>query len=346
MKFPSKKYSGNFMSMKILRYFVVDREEQDKDNPILLSGGRGIGKSTFFVKFASGFEDIKKLEKNCNEHLMDGQKPFKLENYTPFSMERDIVYTVDELEKCCMENKKAVVGADEAVVSLSRRNSMTKVNKQLHRTMTINRKNNNTIFLLIPNIEDVDVQILQYCSMWIHIDSRGLAVVFLPNNSGIFGKKRWDLDNARKIHDKIKEDNPHISKIPYWIYSNFRGYVKFGKLSAEREERYLKLADEKKNLEAEKNKKAKEKTPRIDTEKQGIIKSIAQKLINGEMSTTDEYYSNCGTLKFKKDKLNRAINDELLIMGEGMSAAKFLSKNRASKKTKKIEYDFNVNRGF
>jgi hypothetical protein len=343
MRFPSKKFYGNFMSMKMLRYLVVDRVEQDNDNPILISGGRGIGKSTFFIKFASGFENIEQLERDCNKHLIEGQKPFKLEGYTPFSMGRDIVYTVDELEKCCMENKKAIVGADEAVVSLSRRNSMTKINKQLHRTLTINRKNNNTIFLLIPNIEDVDVQILQYCSMWIHIDSRGLAVIFLPNNSGIFGKKRWDLDNARKIHDKIREDNPNIIKVPYWIYSNFRGYVKFGKLSKEREERYLKLADEKKNLESEKNQELGEKTPRMNTEKQHIIKDIAQKLINGEISTTDEYYANCAVLQFKKDKLNRAVNDELLMRGEGKSAAKFLFTNKAAIKTKKTKDNFGVN---
>jgi len=50
---------------------------------------------------------------------------------------------------------------------------MTKDNKNLMRTITINRKNLNTIFLLLPSVEDIDVSILQYASMWLHVDSKG-----------------------------------------------------------------------------------------------------------------------------------------------------------------------------
>ncbi len=333
MKYPGKKYWKNIISMKDFRFLLVDRIEYDLCNNILITGDIGSGKSTFFIKVASGFEDIEKLEKNCNDCLMKGQEPIKLTGYTSFDMDRDVVYTIKSLQNSCMDNRKAIIGADEAVITLAKRNAMTRNNKQLHQIITIGRKNHNNLFLLLPSIEDVDTSILQYCSHWIHIDSRGLAVVFMPNPTSIFGKKRWDIDACRKTYEKLMENNPKMARPPYWCYSNFRGYMKFGKLSKRREEMYLELADRKKHEEAKKNMEKKPKKNKLDDESEGKIKEITEKLMSGELSNSMEYYEYCTSLQFRKDKFNRLINDKLLLLGAGKTASKLLAENKGKKKS-------------
>lgn len=331
MKYPARVYSNFIIPMKDFRFMLIDRIENDLCNNVIITGSIGVGKSTCFIKIASGFEDIEKLEETCNERLMKEQSPMKLEGYSTFDMDRDIVYTIKALQESCMDSRKAVIGVDEAVITIARKNAMTKNNKQLHQIMTIGRKNHNNVFLLLPSIEDVDPSILQYCSHWIHVDSRGLAVLFMPNPTSIFGRKRWDIDECRKIYEKIMEKNPNLSRPPYWCYSNFRGYMKFGKLSKKREELYLELADKKKHAEARNNIEKESKKSRGSEYKEDI-KAIAQRLVNGELSQSKDYYEYCASLKFKKDKLNRMVNDELLFMGVGKTAAKLLSENKGKEK--------------
>jgi hypothetical protein len=306
----------------------VDRIENDKDNIVLITGSRGIGKSTFMIKVASGFEDMEKLENNCNDILSEDQKDFKLEGYTTFDMDRDIIYTIAGLQDLCMNHRKGVVCGDEAVVNMSRRNSMTKGNKQLHQIMTISRKNNNTVFLLLPSIEDVDQNILQYCSCWVHIDSRGLAVVFLPNKTSIFGKKRWDVDSAKKIHDKLLDENPRLVSVPYWIYSNFRGYVKFGKLSNAIEERYLRLAEEKKNIEVEKGQEEKVNKRALTDDQTKLIDKVMKGLKDIEISDSTAYYEYCVKLGFTKSRFNRVIGAALLAGGDARSPSMVIKDNK------------------
>lgn len=331
MKYIARQYSGVVIPLVDFRFMLIDRIENDLCNNVIITGAVGSGKSTLFIKIAAGFEDLEHLEEKCNERLRKNQEPMKLKDYTSFDMDKDIIYTIKALQESCMSSRKAIIGADEAVITVARKNAMTRGNKQLHQIMTIGRKNHNSLFLLLPNIEDIDASILQYCSHWIHVDSRGLAVLFMPNPTSIFGKKRWDIDDCRKIYEKIMEKNPDLSRPPYWVYSNFRGYIKFGKLSKKREDLYLELADKKKHDEAKNNMEKETKVPK-NREYMDKIKVIAQKLINGELSSQENYYENCASLQFKKDKLNKLVNDELLLMGAGKTAAKLLSENRGKVK--------------
>ena len=167
--------------------------------------------------------------------------------------------------------------------------------------------------------------------------------MFLPNNTSIFGKKRWDLDASKKIYDKIMEENPTISKPPYWVFSNFRGYIKFGKMSKKREELYLELAHEKKNIEA-KLESSKTSVSKERTEIKNKITDIANKLINGEIVSSIGYYKNCAELQINKGQLNRRINDELLLMGSEKTASKLLSLNKSKKSSVDVKKTFKPTR--
>ena len=204
---------------------------------------------------------------------------------------------------------------------------MTKANRLLHEVLTINRKNSNTVFFCLPSIEDFDLSILQYVTHWIHIDDRGLGCILMPESKSIFGKKTWDVDRMKKTYDKFLEDNPTVISVPYWLFDNFRGYIRFKKLTKLVEERYLKIAHEKKNVESD-TEETKKKELRIPKEKMDILYKLADRLIKGDLSDSAEYYSHCGEMGFKKDKLNREVNEILAKKGDGRTASRVLKENK------------------
>lgn len=327
----AKLYYKFVHTHEFYRFLLLDRIENKKDNIVLVTGKRGSGKSSFSIKIANGFKDWEKLESYYNKQNNIGNEEiinYKLKNYMDFDIDRDIVFDKNSLQKLCEDSRKGFIVSDEAIVSTGRRNSMTKTNKLLHQILTINRKNFNTIFFCLPSVEDFDLSILQYVSMWIHIDDRGLGVVLLPSIPSIFGRKSWDIDSMKKTYDKFLEENPTIVKVPYWLFDNFRGYIKFGAMNKELEEKYLSLAHEKKNIDSSGEKEEKEKNMKqVDDTKKKIIKNIVDNIINGKLYDVAEYYKNCAMLDFKKDRLNRMVNDELLSRGDGRSYSKIIREN-------------------
>ncbi len=336
---PAKIYYKFQHSHEFFRFLITDRIEINKDNLILVTGKRGSGKSTFAIKMAMGFNDISTIEEYYNKESnkkKDEPIEYKLEDYNSFDFERDITFTKKDFQDLCQNSRKGFIVSDESIVSIGRRNSMTKTNKALHQVLTINRKNCNTIFFCLPSIEDLDLSILQYVSMWVHVDSRGLGVVMLPNAPSVFGRKSWDVTTMSKIHEKFIEKNPNVLSPPNWIYDNFRGYITFGALSNDIEKKYLKLAHEKKNLENEENKKVSEKN-KIDDTKKIILIDIAKKLINKEITESEEYYKYCKELGVKKEHLVRMLNDTIAEMGEGRTAFKILKDNKREAQLKEYE---------
>ena len=203
---------------------------------------------------------------------------------------------------------------------------MTKANKILHQIITINRKNFNTVFFCLPSIEDFDVSILQYVTHWIHIDDRGLAAILLPNPTSIFGRKKWDVDKMKKIYDKYLEDNPRSSQVPYWLFDNFRGYIRFKKLPKGIEEKYLSIAHKKKNAELEEAEKAEKKESKFKytDNQQTILNKLAEDLIGGKINDSSDYYKYCGELEFNKSRLNSVIGELLAKLGDGRTASQVI----------------------
>lgn len=329
MKYKSRIYRQFVFTHKFFRFLLLDRVMYEKDNIILVTGPRGGGKTTISLKIILGFGDFGEIEVDYNKELKksipegaEDFKPIELKEFKHFSLEKDMAFQRKELQDLCQNLKRGFILADEAVVNASRKNTMTKANKILHQIITINRKNFNTVFFCLPSVEDFDVSILQYVTHWVHIDDRGLAAVLLPNPTSIFGRKKWDIDKMKKIYDKFLEDNPRSTQVPYWLFDNFRGYIKFKKLPKSVEEQYLKIAYEKKNIEIESEEI--EKKPKFTETQESIVNKLVEDLIKGEINDPADYYKHCGELEFSKNRLNRVIAELLAKSGEGRTATQMI----------------------
>ena len=335
MKYTSKIYKRFIFTHKFFRYLLIDRIKKKKDNIVLISGKRGSGKTTLSIKAILGFSDMEENEKYYNEEKR-GKTPdseYKKENlkeFTPFDMEKHICFGKKELQTLWKEEHMAFILADEAITAGNRRNSMTRANKILMEIATINRKNFNTIFFCLPSIEDFDLAILQYITHWVHIDDRGLAAVLLPNPPSLFGRKSWDIDKLKKIYEKFIENNPTAASVPYWLFNNFRGYIKFAALPKKIEDKYTKIATMKKNSDTDELEKELNKPKRghLTEDKQIRIKKIVERMINGEINNSEDYYSSSSGLEMTKDKYNKEINKQLFALGDGRNFSKIISENK------------------
>ncbi len=340
MRLKSKIFRRFEFTQQFFRFLLIDRIMIKKDNLVLITGKRGDGKTTMALKIILGLSNIEKLEEYYNLEVnkeLEKKKEFKLTHLQAFDLEHDMAFTRKDLQDLCKENRNGFILADEAIVNAARRNSMTKANKILHEVLTINRKNANTIFFCLPSIEDFDISILQYVTHWIHIDDRGLGCIMLPEAKSIFGKKTWDIDRMKKIYDKFLEDNPGLQSVPYWLFDNFRGYIRFRELTKKVEEKYLQIAHDKKNADTDAEEPTKVKKPRIDEEKMTILQNIADRLISGEITDNAEYYAYCAETDFNKPKLNKEVNEILAKKGDGRAVNRVIRENKAKEKMKAQE---------
>lgn len=344
MKFKSKIFQRFEWSQDFVRFGLLSRVMAEKDNVVLITGKRGDGKTTLALKEILGFRDMERLQTYYNKEMnlnAEKEEHYELGEFTPFNMAEHMAFTRNKLMNLCRDLRKGFILSDEAVVNAGRRNAMTKANKMLHEIITINRKNFNTIFFCLPSVEDFDVSILQYITLWIHIDDRGLAVVLVPHGKSIFGRKNWDIDKMKKVYDKFIDNHPTVSNVPYWLFENFRGFIRFKKLGRLTEEKYLKIAHEEKNknTEEEETEVGKKTTSKFTEEQTKMMEEIVEKLLKGKITDPAEYYSYCLKLEFNKSKLNREINNLLINKGEGRGASRIIKEN---KNTEEASYEKQV----
>ena len=334
MKFKSRIFQKCEWSQDFVRYCLLSRIMAEKDNVVLITGKRGDGKTTLALKEILGFKDMERLQEyyniEANKNVEEKQE-YHLGEFTPFNMEQHMAFTRNKLMNLCRDIRKGFILSDEAVVNAGRRNAMTKANKMLHEIITINRKNYNTIFFCLPSVEDFDVSILQYITLWIHIDDRGLGVVLVPHGKSIFGRKNWDIDKMKKLYDKFIDTHPTVNSVPYWLFDNFRGFIRFKKLGRLTEQKYLDIAHREKNKnteEEEEEKLGKKPVNKFSDEQIKIMDEIINKLLKGKLTDTADYYSYCAKLEFNKAKLNREINNLLINKGDGRGASRIIKENK------------------
>lgn len=281
--YPARKYRYTKLPLYIFKEMLLERRANEKDNVVLVTGARGDGKSTFVGKILFQFEDFDPYE--------------------------SMVYTKEKMFDL-VKQKNGYIWADEAVVNAARGNVMTRANKMLHEIVTINRDNYNTLFFCLPFAEDFDAKILQYVSMWVHIDSRGLGVVMLPSNKGIFGKKNWDLIQMKKIFEEFQKENQNTNHAPYWIYPNFRGYVRFGKMTKEQEKivKEIKAIRKNENLEKENQEMIIEEVKSFESYNRHSSKKLAELIARGEIRNMESFIFNCEEMKLDEKKMENAIN--------------------------------------
>lgn len=276
--FPAKRYKWHVTSLTNLKDMIKLRQNNQFDNIVLITGARGTGKST-----------------------LAGKILFQFEEFDPWE---SMVYSKETLFKLAKQKKK-LIWCDEAIINVSRGNVMSRANKLLHELFTISRSNYNITFLLLPSIEDFDVKILQYCSMWLNVDKRGLAVMLLPVNKGLFGRDIWDIDNMKKIYEEFKKDKKETSHIPYWVFESFRGYVKFGKLTKEQEQIINEIKDLRKNenLDKEMQEQVTIEVKEAEQTQKYVAKKLSELVIKGEIRSIEQFNKTCEEYKLNSEEL-------------------------------------------
>lgn len=281
--YPAKIYKWVNLPLYMIKEMMLSRKVNEKDNVILITGARGDGKSTFVGKILFQFEDF---------------DPYK-----------SMVYSKEKMFDLVRE-KDGYIWADEAVVNAAKGNVMSKANKMLHEIVTINRDNFNMVFFCMPFVEDFDSKILQYVSMWVHIDSRGLGVMLLPSNKGLFGKRNWDIDGMKKLFDEFQKENRGISHVPYWIYSNFRGYIRFGKLTKQQDTimKEIKSVRKNENLEKQTQENVVNEIKQFDNYNKYSAKKLAEQVAKGEIRDIESFNMTCEDMKLDAKSMEGKIN--------------------------------------
>lgn len=288
--YPARKYRWFHFPLKLIKELILGRRSNEKDNIILVTGARGEGKSTFVGKILFQFEDFQPYE----SMVYNKEKMFEL-----------------------VKMKNGYIWADEAVVNVARGNVMTRANKMIHEIFTINRDNFNIVFFCMPFVEDFDTKILQYVSMWIHIDSRGLGVVMMPSNKGIFGKKNWDIEGMKKIYEEFQRDNKSGSHMPYWCYDNFRGYIKFGKLTEAQDKivKEIKAMRKNENIEKSTQQEVVIGVKQSEDYSKYSAKKITEMIAKGEIRDIETFKLTCIEMKLEPEQIIKKCDHILKISG-------------------------------
>lgn len=270
--YPAKQYKWHTTPLSQIKEMLLARRANEKDNMILVTGSRGEGKSS-----------------------LTGKILFQFEDFDPYV---SMVYSKESMFSL-IKKKNGYIWADEGVINAAKGNVMTRANKLLFEASTINRDNFNIVFFLMPFIEDFDTKILQYISMWIHIDSRGLGVLMLPSNKGIFGKRNWDINAMKKLYDEFLEENHGVRHAPYWIYPNFRGYIRFAKLSPEQDKiiKEVKALRKNENLDKEFQQEIEVEVKQMDNYNRYAAKKLSEMIAKGEIRSPEQFESTCEQMK-------------------------------------------------
>jgi hypothetical protein len=297
--YPAKKYHWTIWPLPLFKEMLIGRRANEKDNIILVTGARGEGKST-----------------------MVGKILFQFEDFVPYEC---MVYNKEKMFEL-VKKKNGYIWGDEAVVSAAKGNVMSRANKMLHEIFTINRDNFNIVFFCMPFVEDFDSKILQYCSAWIHVDSRGLGVVLLPSNKGIFGKRNWDIDAMKKIFDEFVKENNNCSHVPYWIFPNFRGYVRFGKLPPQQDAiiKEIKAMRKNENMEKTMQQEVVVEVKNSDEYMKYSSKKIAELIGKGEIRNMQQFNETCTDMKLDPAQILTKCNHIFKVSGVGKTVAQQL----------------------
>jgi len=206
-------------TIKELMTCLRERQLNEFDVNIGVSGKRGNGKSTLLFKFFNSFKN-------------DG-----------FIQEKHQVYSQDAVIQILGTQRFGFCWDDEAINSGYKRDFQASGQKRLIKVVTNFRDSYNMYASALPFFYSLDKDLRELIFCHIHIIERGLAVILLPLEDQIHESDPWDTNKNIKIERKENErcaKNPDIT-FRYHKYTTFAGYLYFGDMTAKQKRKYMEI---------------------------------------------------------------------------------------------------------
>jgi len=262
------KYSWK---LKKLCDMLSQKIKNDYDAIVVIDGHTGIGKSTLAIQIA--------------RRVKTGEF---------FHIKKDLVYSQEEFLSQMRKKSYGKIIADEMINVGFARDWYNKKQKDIIKTLNMNRDHNNLIILCVPNFADLDKKIINMCRMRLTVVERGIAIVQLKNQS-LYSADKWDmLVNSkieREILNKKKRFNPH----DYTKLTTFAGFVKFKDLPPTIKAEYRKIKEEKRA-------KLISEIERLKEKKKEPYLRIEEALLKGEVYNKQDMIRLCNILGLEYQK--------------------------------------------
>lgn len=248
-----------YKNLEIFAKILKKRIEKDWDVVIAITGEEGSGKSNLAIQIGKRVDP-------------------------EFSLERNELKTtnIEEIEQKLKNLRKgSVIIADEAIKMLYKREWMTSSQIFINKLYTLARKENKITILCIPRFSDLNEYFRNHrVKFWIHILSRGHAVVFTKDWNP-FAKDPWWMDrNMKLILDETRgkkfAEIPLEKKLKILRKTkNFLLYLTFPDFS---EEEYKAYKEFLRSIEIEEEQKEKESKKDKEHELRKKLAEIALKI--------------------------------------------------------------------
>lgn len=295
------KFWHFYIPQKKLCEALRDRILARLDNTILVTGITGCGKSTIIGKFC--FNHFA----NMDNVKIEGEKMYNDDN---FMIDPEIYATKMIID---MGN---VLWNDEFRDAVSSRSWNSQINKRIISRKNKNRKRGITSFLAMPYEKEADKSFLNHITMWIFVKKRGIAEIYVANNSRK-GGQGLSVQRIIDREEKWFKENPKRKAVDPTIHPEHIGSVLFSAFSKSEEKRYNKLVDKHYatgKLSDEEEEKINTTMSNKELEKQ--IPLILDEVEAGKIKSKREMWDKLKELtKFDDALLIRHINRHLKIRG-------------------------------
>lgn len=195
----------------------IKKSQQEKfDSLIVCSGNRGLGKSTLAIKIASRFPE--------------------------FNMQRDIVFSREDVMKQIATKKHGVIIADEMINVTYNRDFFVQDQNKIIKMLNMYRDSCNIFIACIPSFAALDKQFRQLVKLRLDVIERGMAVVHMPNMKS-YSADVWDMGVNEKIEANWMKND--VTRPKYDRLSTYEGYLVSGDLGVKQREAYEQIKNEK-----------------------------------------------------------------------------------------------------
>lgn len=204
-------------TVKNIADIMKQRQLNEFDSNIAITGQRGDGKSSLIFKLLKKFK---------------GFKPWV-----------HIVYSRDDVIKLLKTQYKGFCFDDEAISTSFKRNFYEKGQIELIKILTAYRDNYNYYTSAVPSFFSLDKELRTLYFLHLHIIQRGIAVVHMPLQGRLYSMDRWDARWNAKVEDswsKRIKANPNF-RPPYHKLTTFRGYLFWKDITKKQAELYKEI---------------------------------------------------------------------------------------------------------